>query len=163
MSAERFMQLVVENQGFEFVQAYKDDVDLFLGGKDGTFWYVIMKNGKVKESYIATYENGSWKDQMIKGTGAAKSVKDIAAGTTIREIVDKAYLAQNEEWVQRRIGKTRVIEDQHPHFHYVYGFGDKAVDVSSQYGVTIGYSDIKDVSQGFHLRDMSTGQDVEMP
>ena len=37
MSAERFMQLVVENHGFEFVQAYKDDVDLFLGGKDGTF------------------------------------------------------------------------------------------------------------------------------
>ena len=48
MSAERFMQLVVEKHGFEFVQAYKDDVDLFLGGKDGTFWYVVMKNGKVK-------------------------------------------------------------------------------------------------------------------
>ena len=34
---------------------------------------------------------------------------------------------------------------------------------AAQYGVTIGYSDIEDVSVGFHLRDMSTGQNVEMP
>ena len=55
MSAERFMQLVVENHGFEFVQAYKDDVDLFLGGKDGTFWYVVMKNGKVKKRTVSVF------------------------------------------------------------------------------------------------------------
>lgn len=46
MSAERFMQLVAENQGFEFVQAYKDDVDLVLGGKDGT-----LGGGCLKQIY----------------------------------------------------------------------------------------------------------------
>ena len=163
MSEEKFVRLVNENQGFELVQAYKDDVDLFLGGKDGTFWYVVTKKGKTKESYIAAYAGGAWKDQMIKGNGPAKSVKDIAGGTTIRKIAEKAYLAQDEEWVQRRLGKARVIEEHHPHYHYVYGFGDKAVDVSAQYGVTIGYSDLKDEAAGLHLRSLAVGEDVEMP
>lgn len=47
MSADRFIQLVEENQGFEFYQAYQNDVDHVLGGKGGTYWYVIMKKGKV--------------------------------------------------------------------------------------------------------------------
>lgn len=163
MSAERFIQLVEENQGFEFVQAYRDDVDLFLGGKDGTYWYIVMKKGKAKESYIAEYENGSWKDRLIKGSGASKTEKAAVPGTTIQKIVEKAYLAQEENWVQRGMGKAKVIESGHPHYHFVYGFGDKAADVSSEYGVTIGYNDIKDEAAGFHLRDLSVGDEVETP
>ena len=67
---------------------------------------------------------------------------------------------QDQAWVQKR--KPSVIQDSHPHFHYVYGFGDKALDVSEQYGVTIAYSDIKDVAAGFHLRYLWTGDDVEV-
>ncbi len=33
MSEERFMTLVAENEGFEFCQAYREDVDHILGGK----------------------------------------------------------------------------------------------------------------------------------
>ena len=49
---ERFIKLVEENGGFEYVQAYRGDADLILGGKGNTFWYVVMKKGKVTESYI---------------------------------------------------------------------------------------------------------------
>ena len=46
-------------------------------------------------------------------------------------------------------------------YHYVYGFGDKALDVSEAYGVSIGYSDLKDPEAGFHLRYLYTGEDVD--
>ena len=37
MFEERFMKLVEENDGFEFYQAYRDDVDHVLGGKGDTY------------------------------------------------------------------------------------------------------------------------------
>ena len=49
---ERFVKLVEDNGGFEYYQAYRGDVDLILGGKGNTFWYTVMKKGKVTESYI---------------------------------------------------------------------------------------------------------------
>ncbi len=83
-------------------------------------------------------------------------------GTTIRRVLDEAYLAQDEDWV---LGKKTpsVIEDTIPRYHYTYGFGDKGLDVSAEYGVTIRYSDIKDLSLGFHERDLLTGDKVEIP
>ena len=44
---ERFVKLVEDNGGFEYYQAYRGDVDLILGGKGNTFWYTVMKKGKV--------------------------------------------------------------------------------------------------------------------
>jgi|GEM_PF-6464658 len=41
--------------------------------------------------------------------------------------------------------------------------GDKALDVSEAYGVSIGYSDLKDPEAGFHLRYLYTGEDVDAP
>ena len=55
------------------------------------------------------------------------------------------------------------LHDAHPHYHYTYGIGDKALDVSEKYGVSIGYSDIKDVEAGFRLRYLYTGEEVEKP
>ena len=43
MFEERFIQLVEENGGFEFYQAYRNDVDHILGGKGNTYWYVILQ------------------------------------------------------------------------------------------------------------------------
>ena len=83
------------------------------------------------------------------------------SGSTIKRIVENAYLAQEENWVKNR--KPRLVEDSHPHYHYVYGFGDKALDVSEAYGVSIGYSDINDPSAGFHLRYLSVGSEVSLP
>ena len=142
VSEERFIKLVKENGGFEYYQAYRNDVDHILGGKGDTYWYVVMKKGKVTESYIGKYAGGVWEDVFIKGSGDGKKTKAMPSSSTIRKIAEKAYLCQNETWVTRRTPKP--IEDAHPHYHYVYGFGDKALDVSVQYGVTIAYNDIKD-------------------
>lgn len=161
MFEERFMKLVEENDGFEYYQAYRDDVDHILGGKDDTYWYVIMKKGKVTEFYIGKYKSGVWEDVYVKGSGAGQKTKAMPAGSTIKKIAEKAYLCQNETWVTRRTPEP--IEDAHPHRHYMYGFGDKGLDVSVQYGVTIAYNDIKDAAAGFHLRYLYIGNDVDSP
>ena len=161
MSEDRFIQLVQDNDGFEYYQAYCGDVDHILGGKGNTYWYVIMKKGKVTESYIGKNNGGAWEDICIKGTGANKKTKTMPSGSTIKKIAEKAYLCQNESWVSRRTPKP--IEDAHPHYHYVYGFGDKGLDVSVQYGVTIAYNDIKDIDASFHLRYLYLGNDVDLP
>ncbi len=158
MSEEKFLKLVEENNGFEFYQAYRDDVDYVIGGKGDTFWFIKMKKQKAVETYIGRYTGGAWEDSYIKGSGSETSKP---SGTTIKLIVENAYLSQEEPWVTRRT--PNPVEDSHPHYHYVYGFGDKAVDVSVQYGVTIGYNDIKNVDAGFHLRYLYTGEDVELP
>ena len=161
MSAERFMQLVEEYRGFEFIQAYRDDEDHFLGGKGNKYWYVIIKDGKTTDSYIGTYKDGEWRDVYIKGSGRTRKIKEMAAGSTIKRIAKDAYTIQKEDWVTRRTPKP--IQDSHPHYHYVYGFGDKALDVSEKYGVSIGYSDLSDTAAGFRLRDLCTGDDVKLP
>ena len=161
MFEEKFIELVEKSGGFEYYQAYRNDVDLILGGKGATYWYVIMKKGKVTESYIGKNKGGVWEDKYIKVSGANKKEKTMPAGNTIKLIAEKAYLMQNEQWVTRRTPKP--IEDSHPRYHYVYGFGDKGLDVSVQYGVTIAYSDIKDADAGFHLRYLYTGSDVTLP
>jgi len=161
MTGERFMKLVQDCQGFEFYQAYRDDIDHIMGGKGDTYWYVIMKRGKVTDSYIGTYRDGVWTDRHIKGAGAKRTSKPMPEGSTIARIQEHAYLLQDAKWVAGR--KTRLIEDAHPHYHYVYGFGDKGLDVSEKYGVTIAFSDVNDVDVGFHLRYLYTGDDVELP
>ena len=55
---ERFVKLVEDNGGFEFYQAYRNDVDHILGGKGNTYWYVILKKGEVTESYIGKNSGG---------------------------------------------------------------------------------------------------------
>lgn len=160
MNEERFISLVEDNSGFEYYQAYRGDVDHVLGGKDGTYWYVIMKNGKVRESWIGKSLGGAWEDVYVKGAGAAAKEKAMPAGSTIKRIAEKAYLMQNEAWVARRTPKP--VEDAHPHYHYVYGFGDKALDVSVKYGVTIGFNDVKDEASAFHMRYLYTGKDVSL-
>ncbi len=157
MSEDRFIKLVQENNGFEFYQAFQNDVDHVLGGKDNVYWYTILKKGKVVESYIGKLIGDNWENTYIKGS----KTKAMPSGSTIKLIAEKAYLMQEEKWVKDRKGK--LIEDSHPHLHYVYGFGDKGLDVSEQYGVTIGYSDIKDTSTGFHLRYLYTGNEVDLP
>ncbi len=160
-NSERFLQLVEKYGGFELIHAYRDDVDHILGGKGNACWYVIMKDGRQTEAGIGTLENGSWSDRIVKGSGKRQSEKEAPAGSTIRRIAEKAYLAQDEDWVAGR--KPRLIEDGHPHFHYTRGFGEKGLDVSEAYGVTIRYSDVNDAAAGFHERDVCTGADVEFP
>ena len=159
MENYRFIELVEKENGFEFYQAFSDELDWIIGGKDDTYWFVIMKDQSVKETYIGKLKNGIWSDCKITGKGKKKTVKDMPAESTIKRIEERAYFMQEEEWVVNR--KPRLIEDGHPHYHYVYGMGDKALDVSKDYGVSIAYSDLKEPSAGFHLRYLYTGDDVK--
>ena len=45
---ERFIKLVEDNGGFEYYQAYRGDVDLILGGKGNSFWYVVVNHPPLK-------------------------------------------------------------------------------------------------------------------
>ena len=161
MKKYRFPELVEKEKGFEFYQAFRDEVDWVIGGKDDTYWLTVLKDQSVKETYIGTVQDGVWTDRRIKGKGKRKSVKEMPAGSTIKRIEKRAYFMQDQPWVKDR--EPRLIEDTHPHFHYVYGIGDKALDVSQAYGVSIGYSDISDPSAGYRLRYLYTGEDVEIP
>ncbi len=161
MDAYRFTELAEKEQGFEFCQAFRDEVDWIIGGKDGTYWFVILKDQAVKETYIATLKDGVWSDRRIKGKGRRKSIREMPAGSTIRRIEERAFFRQDAEWVRDRT--PRLVADAHPHYHYTYGIGDKALDVSEAYGVSIAYSDLKDPSAGFRLRHLYTGKDVGLP
>jgi hypothetical protein len=161
MDNYRFSELVEKEKGFEFYQAFRDEVDWIIGGKDDTVWFTVMKDQSVKETYIGIFKDGVWTDRRIKGKGKRKSVKEMPAGSTIKRVEERAYHMQDEAWVKDR--KPRLIEDSHPHYHYVYGIGDKALDVSEAYGVSIAYSDLKDPAAGYHLRYLYTGEEVEIP
>ena len=161
MESFRFLKLVEEEKGFEFYQAFRDEVDWVIGGKDDTVWFSVLQDQSVKETYIGTLQDGIWLDRRIKGKGKRKTVKAMPAGSTIQRIEESAYFMQDADWVRNR--KPRLVEDAHPHYHYVYGIGDKALDVSEAYGVSIAFSDIHDSDAGFHLRYLYTGEEVEIP
>ncbi len=161
MEKYRFLELIKKEDGFEFCQAFRDEADWVIGGRDNTCWFVVIKDQSVKETYIGTLKDEVWTDRLIKGKGKKKTIKEMPAGSTIKRAEERAYFMQDAEWVKDR--KPRLIEDVHPHYHYVYGIGDKALDVSEEYGISIAYSDLKDASLGFHLRDVRTGREVEMP
>ena len=161
MENSRFSELVEKEKGFEFYQAFRDELDWIIGGKGDTFWFTVMQDQSVKETYIGTLKGGVWTDRKVKGKGRKKTLKEMPAGSTIKRIEERAYYMQDADWVRNR--KPKLVEDAHPHYHFVYGFGDKALDVSAAYGVSIGFSDLKDPSAGFHLRYLYTGKDVELP
>ena len=132
MEKNRFLELVEKENGFEFYQAFRDEVDWVIGGKDDTVWFSVLQDQSVRETYIGTLKDGVWTDRRIKGKGKKKTVKEMPAGSTIKRVEKRAFFMQDEDWVKNR--KPRLIEDAHPHFHYVYGIGDKALDVSEEYG-----------------------------
>ena len=161
MKDYRFMELVEKEKGFEFYQAFRDEVDWVIGGKDDTYWFTILNDQSVKETYIGKIKDGIWTDRKITGKGKKRNIKEMPAESTIRRVEERAYFMQDAEWVADR--KPRLIEDAHPHYHYVYGIGDKALDVSEKYGVSIAYSDLNDAAAGFHLRYLYAGKEVEIP
>ena len=161
METWRFSELVEKEKGFEFYQAFRDEVDWIIGGKDGTYWFTVLKDQSVKETYIGTLKNGVWEDRKVKGQGKKRTVTEMPPGSTIKRIEERAFFMQDAEWVKGR--KPRLVQDAHPHYHYVYGIGDKALDVSEAYGVSIAYSDLKDLSAGFRLRYLYTGEEVDIP
>ena len=66
MKSYRFLELVEKEKGFEYYQAFRDEVDWVIGGKDNTEWYAVLKEQSVKETYIGTLKDGIWTDCRIK-------------------------------------------------------------------------------------------------
>ena len=54
MKTYRFLELVEKEKGFEFYQAFRDEVDWIIGGKGDTYWFAVMQDQSVKETYIGT-------------------------------------------------------------------------------------------------------------
>ena len=160
MNEESFMNLVKENKGFEFVIGYKDFVDHHIGGLKNKFWYFIDYNGKKQEYYIGTYENGLWTDKFYTKKGSKLESKTVDSKTTINKIVERAYFYQD------KIGTKKPIEVEKTGYmcnHYVFGFGDKAVETLKDFGVTVSFNDIKDNDSAYTLREVLLGKDVEKP
>ena len=160
MDKESFMNLVKENNGFEFVIGFKDFIDHRIGGKDNKYWYYIDYNGKKAEYYVGTYENGSWEDVYYKEKGNKLESKAIDSGITIDKIVERAYFYQD-----KTINKKPQEVEKHGFMcnHYMFGFGEKAVEILKDYGVTVDFNDINDNDSAYHLRDVLIGDDVEKP
>ena len=160
MDQDSFMKLVNDNNGFQFVIGYADDLDYYIGGLGNKYWFQWIK-GKNSEYYVGTYENGIWTDKHY----VAKSRKIIESnvvesGTTINKIIERAY------YFQDKIGNKKPIEvdkEYDTFLHYVFGFGEKAFEVSKKYGITVMFSDINKVEEGYHLRDYYIGKDVDKP
>lgn len=160
MGEESFMNLVLENNGFEFVIGFKDFVNHRIGGLKNKYWYYIDYNGKKAEYYVGTYENGSWKDKFYQLKGNKLESKEVDSGTTIHMIVERAYYYQDKTVGKKaqEVEKNGILCN-----HYMFGFGDKAVEVSKDYGITVFFNDINDNDSAYHLRDILLGKDVEEP
>ncbi len=52
MNEESFMNLVKENDGFEFVIEYKDFVNHRISSLKNKYWYFIDYDGKKQEYYV---------------------------------------------------------------------------------------------------------------
>lgn len=160
MDREAFMKLVNENDGFEFIIGYKDDLDYYIGGKGNKYWYQWIK-GKNSEYYIGTYDNGVWTDKhYVAKNRTIVDSNTIEPETTINKIVERAYYYQDKIGTKK---PTEIDKEYDIFLHYVYGFGEKAWEVSKKYGVTVAFSDINNVDEGYHLRDFNIGTDVDKP
>ena len=58
MDSYRFMELAKKENGFEFYQAFRDEVDWAIGGKGDTVWLAVLQDQSVKETYIGTLKDG---------------------------------------------------------------------------------------------------------
>ena len=160
MDRDDFIKLVKDNDGFEFVIGYRDDLDYYIGGVGNKYWFEWIK-GKDSEYYIGTLDNGVWTDKhyIAKNKQIIES-NVVEPETTINKIVERAY------YYQDKIGNKKPIEvdkEEDVFLHYVFGFGERAWEVSKKYGITVSFSDINKVEEGYHLRYINIGSDVDKP
>ena len=160
MNEEAFMKLVYVNIVFDFVIGYKDFVDHHIGGTGNKYWYFIDYNGKKQEYFLGTYDNGTWTDKFYTKKGSKLESKTVEPGTTINKIIERAYFYQD-----KTIGKKGTEVEKHGFMcnHYMFGFGEKAVETVPEYGITVDFNDINDNDNAYHLREILIGKDVDKP
>lgn len=160
MADNRFYDLVQKYKGFEMVLGFRDDEDHFIGGTGDKCWYCIKK-GRSFEAFVGSMTGGEQDVHIIK-KGSKESSEKTGAGTALQMVLERAYLGQAEIAEKNKKGQS-VTKDGIPCLHYMFGFGDRAYDISEEYGVTTAFSDIHDVPAGYHLRSIETGKKVKPP
>lgn len=157
----KFLDLVDLLGGFEMVLGYRDWVDHSIGGKGNQVWYMITHKSE-SEFYIGTKDaSGNWTDEhFVKRNGEITS-GSAESGRTIGMVAAVAYRAQD-----RIAGRTPSQQIDCSGFmcdHYVFSFGEWAVDIAKDYGVTVEYSDINKEDEGYRLRDIYVGGAAQVP
>ena len=162
MTTEEFLKLVEDCKGFEVTLGFRDDEDHFIGGKENTVWYFVKKKSS-EDYYVADYDTeGKSKDTHYTKKKKVLSKEKAEEGSTMERILGE--LAIGHEEIAKSKGKPIKKEIyEHPCSHYSFGFGERAYVISDEYGITVEYSNIKDVEKGFRLRDIETGKKVSAP
>ena len=158
MADNRFTELVQKCKGFEMVIGFQNDEDHIIGGAGNKCWYCIKK-GRNFEAFVGSL-TGDEQDRHIKKKSSKTSSENTAPGTAMRMILERAYFGQAEIAEKNKKGQS-VTKDGIPCLHYMFGFGDRAYDISEEYGVTTAFSDIHNVPAGYHLRSIETGKKVK--
>lgn len=46
---DRFMELVKKENGFEFCQAFRDELDRVISGRENTCWFTVLQDQSVRK------------------------------------------------------------------------------------------------------------------
>lgn len=158
---DKFLKLISENNGFEIELGFRDDIDHYIGGTGDTVWYCIQQKSKL-EFWIADNKDGIWTDKHYKKKRGVLVSEEVESGTTIAMIMEKLYLGH--DYIEKDGRKPTTLESRGMMVdHYVYKFGELAYDVSCEYGVTVRYSNLQDVENGFYARKIFIGAEVKPP
>lgn len=156
-----FLDLVEKYNGFEYILGFIENEDHFIGGTGNKVWYYKEK-GRTEECWLGELDGDTWTDKHMLLKGKAFSEESAEPGTAMNMILERAYFKQKEIAADgRKPSKTTISENECS--HYVFAFGERAYDISDEYGVTVSYSKIDDISVGFRLRNIFTGSSVKPP
>lgn len=155
-----FLELIEKHGGFEYTIGFRDNEDHWIGGTGNTVWYLISK-GRSQECWIGERSGETWTDRhLVKKKTLTE--KPAEPGTTMEMILARAYFKHAEIAAS---GRKPVPTEfyGHPCSHYVFSFGARAYDISDEFGITMSYSNIDEVTAGYRLRDVGTGAGVTVP
>ena len=161
MKETDFLKLIEENHGIQVTLGFRDDVDHFIGGIAGKFWYFVKKKS-AEDYYVCTRSGGSTTDVHFTRKKKVLTSEPAPSGKTMELILSELSVGQEE--IERSGRKpTAVKVYEHPCSHYSFAFGERAYKISDEFGITVEYSNLKDESAGFRLRNISTGDEVIPP
>ena len=161
MKETDFLTLIEENHGIQVTLGFRDDVDHFIGGTGGKFWYFVKKKS-TEDYYVCTRDGDSTTDVHFTRKKKVLSSEPAPSGKTMELILSELSAGQEEiESSGRKPMAVKLYE--HPCSHYSFAFGERAYKISDEYGITVEYSNLKDEAAGFRLRNIATGDEVIPP
>lgn len=157
----QFLELVEENKGFSYVLGFINDEDHFIGGTGNQVWYCTVKKGQT-DCWIGDLKGDAWSDRHVIIKKKKKAEEPAAPGTAMDMILARAYFGQDRIKADgRKPVATKIYE--HECSHYAFSFGAIAYDISDEFGITVSFSNVDDITVGFKIRDISAGEEVRFP